>query len=289
MRTLRELLLTVLVGLLGTAVYADETAEKIAAQKKAAQANWEKVEAGDMAHLETKWLLIYAPASMEKNLKTVGPLLEKHIELAAKALGYDLKELPWSGKLTVYLFAEQAHFAAFARRVEKRRVRAETSSWGSQEAGMHVAVSPAKGRTNVPLSLQAGEQLANLLLGLKAGTKTPLPGWLATGFGRATCWRVSPTIKSTVSERRQAATLARSHSSSDLWYAKVEGEEADVMAASVADFMAYGPGASRFPKFVEGFKLEDNMQERTTDQALTAANLSAAKINQLWKTWAQKR
>jgi hypothetical protein len=289
MRTLRGLLLTVLVGLTGTALGADETAEKIAAQKKAAQANWEKVEAGDMAHLETKWLLIYAPASMQKNLKTIGPLLEKHVELAAQALGYDLKELPWAGKLTVYLFAEQPHFAAFARRVEKRRIRAETSSWGSLATGMHVAVGPAKGKKNLPLSLEAGEQLANLLLGLKAGTKTPLPDWLTSGFGRATCWRASPALKSTVSERRQAATLARSHNIGDLWNAKVEGEQADAMAASVADFMAYGPGAARFPKFVEAFKLEDNRKERTTEQALDTANLSAARINRVWKTWAQKR
>src|SRR5262245_30950936 len=42
------------------AALADETADKVASQKKAAQENWEAV-GGEAAHVETAHLLVYAP------------------------------------------------------------------------------------------------------------------------------------------------------------------------------------------------------------------------------------
>src|SRR5437879_6177748 len=100
----------------GTA-WADETADKVAAQKKAAEENWAQLDAGESVHLETAHLLIYAPKSMEKKLKDLGATLEKHQEIARKALGYDEKTQPWPGKLTIYLFTEREVFTAFLRRV----------------------------------------------------------------------------------------------------------------------------------------------------------------------------
>ena len=63
----------------GASARADEdTAAKLATQKKKAQANWEAVAAGPAATLETKHLLIYAPKTMQARLKAVVAVLEKY-------------------------------------------------------------------------------------------------------------------------------------------------------------------------------------------------------------------
>src|SRR5947209_9989573 len=102
--------LAIAVLFLGATAHADDAAEKLAAQKKQAEANWATAEGGEMATLETVHLLIYAPKAMEKNLKDVGAYLEKHYARAADVLGYDAKNPPWEGKLAVYLFAEREQF-----------------------------------------------------------------------------------------------------------------------------------------------------------------------------------
>ena len=53
--------------------------------------------------------------------------------------------------------------------------------------------------------------------------------------------------------------------------------------ASVADFLAYGPGRGKFPALVAGFKPEENVEEKTLQQALDAANLTVDDINAGWR------
>ena len=74
------------------AALADETADKVTSQKKAAQENWEAV-GGEAAHVETAHLLVYAPKAFDKRLKDIGATLEKYYEQARKPLGYE-KESP---------------------------------------------------------------------------------------------------------------------------------------------------------------------------------------------------
>src|SRR5262249_61688446 len=99
MRTPTAALLAAL-ALAAPARGADEKAAKVAAQKKAAAAAWEDVEAGPAVALETKHLLIYAPKAMDKRLKAVGAALEKDHDLAGKALGVDAEEEADPGKGT---------------------------------------------------------------------------------------------------------------------------------------------------------------------------------------------
>src|SRR5947209_14101178 len=105
MRTLAGTLALVAV-LAGVSAAGDDQAKKVAAQKKAGEAAWNSLEAGDFAFAETKYLLIYAPKTMQARLKAIGALLEKYNEQAAKAAGLDLKE-GYPGKVTVYLLASK--------------------------------------------------------------------------------------------------------------------------------------------------------------------------------------
>jgi hypothetical protein len=286
MRAWRVALLAGLLALALRAGAADETAAKVAAQKKAAAAAWEAVEAGPLATAETKHLLIYAPTGMGKRLKEVGTLLERYHDLAARALGYDGKEEIYPGKVAVFLFPERSLLPAFARRIEKRRPAAgETGSFSASDDRLHVAAAVPEGKKGPSVEMRAGEQLAALLLTRKAGRATPLPDWLVAGFGRATSYRAAPRERGVLEDRKRARLLAARRKAGDVWSAELEPDEAGPLQGSVADFLAYSPYGKRFGKFVVGFRPEEGMMSRTTAQAIEAAGWRADTIENFWRRW----
>jgi hypothetical protein len=269
------------------AAFGDDAAEKLAAQKKAAEANWEEAGAGKAAFVETDHLLIYAPASYEKRLKDIGATLEKQFEVARRPLGYEKAE-PWPGKAAVYLIPERDDFTKFVRRVQKRRIEADDAgSYWVEDDFPHAVGGPPRAKTDPPVEGQAGEQLAAALLARKAGAKVPLPGWFVSGFGRATFYRARPNDKIVGEERRKAALLVRKgHTAQEVWGSTLEAEDAPVLSASLADFLAYGPGQSKFVALVEAFRPGENEEKKTTEQALQGVMLMADRINTRWREWA---
>jgi hypothetical protein len=267
---------------------ADETADKVAEQKKAAQENWGLLDIGDPAAHETANLLIYAPKALEGRVKEWGGTLEKHYGTARKALQVDKDDKWWAGKLTVYLFAERDQFSAFARRVEKRRLDADDlGTFAVDDNLSHVTACPPRTKQDPPVEIQAGQQIAAAVLQRKAGAKTSVPNWLLDGFGRATYYRAVGGPPA-ASDRSLAAkyVAANKRSAGDVWGTGLEAEEGPVLRASLADFLAYGPGASKFPAVVTGFRPGENQDMRTTGQALEAANLKLDAIDKAWQAWA---
>jgi hypothetical protein len=265
----------------------DEAADRLAAQKKAAAENWDEIGSGPAAHVETAHLLVYAPKSHERRMKEIGASLEKYYEQARKPLGYE-KEAPWPGKVAVYLIPDRDDFTKFVRRVEKRRVEAEDagSHWAEDDLP-HAVGGPPRGRTDPSVEVQAGEQLAAALLVKKAGTKVPLPGWLLSGFGRATGYHARPGDRAVAEERRKAAALVRKgHTAQEIWGTTLEAEEAPILEASLADFLAYGPLQSKFSALVQGFRPEENQDKKTTDQALQVISVPVDRLNARWREWA---
>jgi len=272
---------------ISTTVHADDAADKVAAQKKLAEANWNAVEAGEFASLETAHLLLYAPKASEKNLKEVGAHLEKYYTESARVLGYDANSSPWEGKLAVYVFAERDQFAAFVRRVEKRRfVTGETASNAVEGDLPHDAGGPAA-KENFPTEAQAGQQVAVAMLRLKAGAKVPLPEWLLTGFGRATMSRVTPQDKYVIADRKLARdAVARKRTAKAVYTETVDADELPALAGALADMLAYRPGSTKFPEFLAGFKPTDEQgTKRTTEEALDTAGLKLDRIEAAWKVW----
>jgi len=289
MRTLYGAVLTVAVALAGLAGPAAGADDELAKQKKAAMDNWALLEAGEPAFHETEHLLLFGPKSQKKQLREWGPLLEKYHALAEKALQVKPKEDLWPGKLAVFVFAERGPYTAFIRRVEKRRLIAdEVGSHAVEGDTPHVAAAPPRSKLDPAAERQAGEQVAAALLQKKAGPKTPLPGWLAEGFGRATTWEVFKDDKDVKAERRLAFTLATvkpKRKASDVYAGSLEVDEAVPLRASLADFFAYGPGAARFVRLVESFRPEENMDRKTTEQALTAIAVKPDFLDKRWKQW----
>jgi hypothetical protein len=277
---------------LGSASVAT-AADPVDALKKKAEASWEAVGAGKPATQETKHFVICAPEAMAKRLKEVGELLEKHLDKAKEALQFEMKEedkgevLP--GKVTVYLFAEREHFTAFVRRIESRRLLPEeTGSYMAADDKLHVAASPPRGKQALPVEIQACEQTASLLLARRAGVRTILPEWLIAGFGRATYYRVAPRDKAVLADRSLAASLARKRTAEEIWDGKIASDEAETLQGSLVDFLAYGPAASTFPKFVTGFEPAENVEKKTTAQAFEAARLKPEVVAKNWKSWAPR-
>ena len=61
----------------------------------------------------------------------------------------------------------------------------------------------------------------------------------------------------------------------DLW-GETKPANAGVLAASFAEYLAYGPGAANFLKLVSGFRPGENGEMPSVQQALEAAG---------WKDW----
>lgn len=264
---------------------ADDADAKLAAQKKKAQQDWAQLEAGEPAHHETEHLLVFASKPLEGKLKDIAAVLEKHYTTAAEVLALDPQKELWPGKLTVYLFVERDEFTSYIRRVARRRLDAEETG-GHAVAGEfpHVFAGPPRTKQAVNLELYAAEELAVALMQRKAGPRTPLPEWLLRGFGRATTWRVGPREPATTSARRDAIQLVngKKRTAQQVWSGSLVPEEAVVLQPTLADLLAYGPGRSRFPALLAGFRPEEGQERRSTEQALEAAGLKPDRLEKVW-------
>jgi hypothetical protein len=290
MRSFRRLGLLLALGLAGAVGAADQD-DAANQRKKKAEANWEAIGGAKPTVQESKHFFIVAPEALSKRLKEMGELLEKHHDKAKEALQFDVKEadkgevLP--GKVVVYLFGERDHFKAFVRRIEARRLLPdETGSFQAGDDKLHVVASPSAARQGLPVEIQACEQVASLMLARRAGVRTPLPDWLVSGFGRATYYRVAPRDKAVQADRVVATKLSRKHTANEIWDGKIAADEAEALQGSLVDFLAYGPGARAFPKFVAGFVPEENVERKTAGQAFEAAKLKPDRVAQSWKKWA---
>jgi hypothetical protein len=186
----------------------------------------------------------------------------------------------------VFLFADRDLFGAFVRRVEKRRLESgDAAAYDAEDDALHVAVGPPRSKTDLGADGQAGEQLAELLMARKAGTRTILPNWLTDGFGRATYYHAVGGPK-TAADRQKAAAWAAKGYAKDIWTGAVDAEKAPALQGSLADYLAYGPGAAKFSGLLKGFMPEENVEKKTTEQALDAAGFTPERVEKAWKSWA---
>jgi hypothetical protein len=267
----------------------EEEAKKLAAavaeQKKTAQVNWDMLGLGEPAFRETQHVLLYAPKSHEKKLAEAGQVLERFYTFAYQAVGFKPEAPPWPGKLAVYLFPVREQYNAFRRRVEKRKVEPEITCSFVLGDAPHVAASPPQSVGDVTIEGQAGEQLALAMLAKESAGIQVAP-WIFKGFARATYHHVFPTSRTTIAERQQALDMVRKNRAN---VEPIFNERSDVLnlpalRASLADFLAYGPGNSKFPAFIVAFKPDKEKQERMRD-TIKALHEVAIEPDMLKKTW----
>jgi hypothetical protein len=128
--------------------------------------------------------------------------------------------------------------------------------------------------------------VAGAYLKARAGSAA-VPEWLADGFGRVTALRAEGATS-----RRYAAyktgvrnALRGPVALPDLWgESKLPG--AELIANSVAEFLAYGPGAPKFIDVINGFRPAENGDIPTAPQAFEAAGWKdVPTLEAAWRKW----
>ncbi|MGL4549915.1 MAG: hypothetical protein ACRC33_01905 [Gemmataceae bacterium] len=258
------------------------------AATKAALAAWNGLDIGVPAVHEADAVRVVGLKDTEAKLKAVAATVGRYRDKAIATLQLAPKDAH-PGKITVYLLPSAGSFPSFARNVEMRRPEpGETGSFAAEDERLHVAATPAKGG-GTPIDVRAGELAASLLLMRKAGVKTPVPDWLAHGFGRATTYRLSPKDRGVLADKKLIKAAVRRKGAADVWDGKLEADEAGPMNAALAEFFAYGPGAARFAKLLAAYKpTEEDAPPPTTGQALDAIGVSPATTDRLFRNWAVK-
>lgn len=281
-------LLTILtVGLLGAdAQDKKELKKDTAAQKAAATANMKKAELGQPTIIETDNFLV-ATTLTEDKAKALGMALEKLVPVARKALQYESTEEPWKGKLTVYHLPDRREFKSFMRIVVQ--VQPESVYYdlrGDEPLIVDPVDVPSKATEADQFARTAANVAAAYLKG-KGGTAN-VPEWLADGFGRVVAMRAEGLNSKRYATYRAAARglASKGVRATDLW-GEGKPSGADVLAASVAEFLAFGPMAKDFPKLVTGFRSDENGNSPSVQQALEASGWKdMAALDAAWKKWA---
>lgn len=266
---------------------SQEPATKMVATTDMAADLWKKMNAGPFHVHESKRIILVVPKSMEIKAKDIATNLEKHQEVAMKPMGFDEENLPWAGKILVFLLPDREHFAGFVRKVEKRSpMKEENSAFGYIENVPHLAATTAKGKEPVPAEVEAFMEISGAVLRSRAGQKTPLPDWIPDGFGRAVRWRVLGGNNKSVQAARRKVLLASKNVKSlgDLWNYN-DAELGPLFQASLMEYLTFGPQAAKVTSFVKAFSPDDNGDSKSPEQALEVAMIIPGQIVASWRSW----
>jgi len=266
------------LALLAPAAHADEKDDTLVKQKAAAQGHWTKMEfkKPGAPMLETPNLIVYSRLT-EAKTKALAAALDKAYVAATKALQYDSKDVPWPGKLAVFVLPERDEFVEFVRKVSRKAPGEEDTGYSnvSGDVAMIVAGAPRVGTQDAEDEVRAG--MTTLLLKRKMGGGTP-PDWLASGFARATAARVAkPTAKA------MANTPAIAFR--ELWQNRLAAKDKAILATPLIDYLAYGPGAGMFGDFVGALRADDGDQTPSLKDAAEAIKLDEASLEALVRYW----
>lgn len=283
MSRLRLAFAAVLIGALPVA--ADEASDKL---KKTAAANLAKADVSKFATSETTSLVVCATLS-EAKTKALADQLQKVHALGRKVLQFEEKDDIWKGKLTVYYLPESKAYKNFIRTVAQDRPD-ETHFFSLRTDPPYVVESADAGdkATEADQFGEAGAHVAAALLLNKGGTGTTFPNWVRGGLGRAIALRAEGTNTKRFGNYKAAArrvVLGGARPITEVWEGR--GKDSEVMATSLMDYMAFGPGQANFMKFVNGFRPSENNQTPGVVQALEAAMWKQETLDAAWKKWVQ--
>ncbi|CAN5171832.1 hypothetical protein BH11PLA2_BH11PLA2_51740 [soil metagenome] len=271
--------------------------EELVKQKATAEENWKKLGDAKKAIHETNDLLIYTNLP-EAKAKTLGEAAQKTVAAAREALGFAKDETLFPGKLTVYIFADFADLKNFIRKIELRRPEANTNFTQSLRGDTpFIALSPASGAKVNDTELSAevatwtGAAVLNKKLGI--GPNGNIPEWLQKGFGKAASVRGDKSESRVATHRAKVKAVVLANGGKSVWAKDVWSgtvvKDADLAAASLVEYLAFGPGQEKFLAFCKVLRPGgDDAPAPTIEDALKAAEWSMEGVDTGWKTWVQK-
>ena len=282
----RLFLAAALLAFLGTASRADDTTDK---QKKEAVENLKKSEAAKGTVVETDNFFI-ASELPETKARGVGEHIQKTYKLARKTLQFEDKEEPWKGKLVVYIFPEARNYKQFMRLVAGQRPE-DTSHVSVRSDNPYIVsgVEFNEKATEADIAADVTPLLAGAMLSGKIGAGAMIPEWVRTGFGRAAALRAEGTQSKRFSTYKTAAKNG-ALAGKGVPIAEVWGgtrKDGDLLATSLMDYIAFGPGSASLIKFLNGFRPNETTPNPTVVQALESAMWKEPTLDAAWKKWIQ--
>lgn len=267
---------------------------KDAKARAAAVENLKKIKIDKPTIVETDHFLVAGSLSEDK-AKALGNTLEKTYALARKTLKYEEKDSPWKGKLTVYFFPNSDEFKSFMRRVLQVAPEGMYVDVRSEPA---LIVDPAElpGKpTDADLYAATAARVAGETLIAKGTGTQVIPAWLRDGFGRVTAARAEGTTSKRYTSMKAASRTAvfgpkggKAAVLADVW-ADSKTPTAEALHNSFSEFLAYGPKAADFVKFVEALRPGENVASPTVQaqgfEALGWKDQMAP--DAAWKRWVQ--
>ncbi len=235
---------------------------------------------------ETKNLIVLTPKSIGKRAQEWAKLAEKHRDLALKTLDLDDEEAQ-EAKVGIFIWANADQLKTYIRRVEKRSPEKDEvavvnpDDWVLRAAGL---VGNSKEGTLG--EHRAGEMVAAMMIGRKAKRTNKVPEWLTMGFGRATTWKLAtPSLRPLLDEKRRVAAYSKKWNGWQVICGEASGPDSLALQASAVYYLAFGPSASKFTKFVEGFQLDDNNNTRSLDQVIEYSGIEREAFSSGWQKW----
>ena len=291
------------VTVAATLAVAQDKSPEVKKQKETAAELLKQVNVTKPAAVETANLLVYSTLSEEKT-KPVADAAQKAFAEARKALKAGDKDKLWPGKLTVFAMPERKEFTTLMRLLENRKPENDETRAirvRGDEPFVAVGVVDKVKDTDAALRGEATTAVAMAVLDHKGGVGEQidgydpfaLPAWLRTGFSKAVAVRLDAKaldahkakVKGLVARTRPGAVQA-----ADVWgdAAKL-AKDADTFGTSLAEYMAYGPDADRFAKFLAGFKPTEKQRYPNAVTALEDAKWAPERLDADWKAWVTKQ
>lgn len=235
---------------------------------------------------ETKNLIVLAPKSIGKRAQEWAKLAEKHRDLALKTLDLDDEEAQ-EAKLGIFIWANADQLKSYIRRVEKRSPeKDEVAVVNPDDWVLRAAAIVGTAKEGTLGEHRVGEMVAALMIGRKAKRTSKVPDWLTMGFGRATTWKLAtPSLRPLVEEKRRVASYSKKWNGWQVLCGDASGPDATALQASAVYYLAFGPSASKFTKFVEGFQLDDNNNTRSLDQVIEYSGIEREAFSTGWQKW----
>ncbi len=253
--------------------------------QKAAAATLAKLGKAPPGRAETAHVL--AHAATDAQAKTVADAAERGHKSASAALKLDADAVP--GKVAVFALADAKAFKLFSLQALKRSPTAGVVSdvrlRGDNPTVVYVPAD--KANPDEPAQLVAAG-----LLNIKAGTAATggIPTWLEAGFGRAAVLRGEKQDAKLAAHKAKVRALAAKTGGRAFAFTNVWGDkpnpDADLLSTSLADYLAFGPGADKFPAFLGALKPTDDRREPSIDAAFEAAGWELPDAEMAWRKWA---
>lgn len=242
--------------------------DKDSKAKTAAAENLKKCKIEKPTVVETDHFIVAGSLS-EAKAKALGEVLEKALAVGRKAAKYDEKDTAWKGKLTVYFLPESDEFKAFMRRVLQT---APDGIYVDLRAELPLIVDPVDvpGKpTDAELYASPAARVAGELLQAKGTGTQVIPAWLRDGFGRVSAMRAEGLNSKRYTNYKNAAKTAILNPKSgkpptleDVWSTE-KSATGELLANSMAEFLAFGPKANDFGKFIEALRPSENVAAPT--------------------------